>query len=495
MSEMKRSLTMFNKFDWNESVRFILCFSLFSILFSVLSFISVILFSAQLASKGLVLFSFSLLFLLIFWALCYLKRSSVTQKPEFYFVLLGVPAVALFSLFILPGGVPDELAHIWQCVALFDRNNVGFDVVQVLSQDSIPKNYHEIYLLFSSGTDWGSTFICTRNLGGYYWHLYLIPWFCISIAKLLNINVLFGLFAGRMLNGLFFVFCGYQMIRFIPFGKTFLSLFLLNPILIQQESSCSADAICNIVAISFVCFLTYLYFSKCWTRRLILVNLIYVPLLLASKVMFAPLLLAELFIIPRKTKQNALLIYSVVGVICFVAAGILVACYQGSFMPESFELMRDPFLCVKVLLKSFWEMSGFWTESLFGFNLGALTINVWKPCFLTYLIMLFVVCFYNDDNNSLVIDKIDKVLFIAISFINLILIILTMRGWTLTADHRSDIIMGVQGRYLFPVILLPFLCLVRPVGSISEGNVISTTSFITLCILFLNMVPIVQYYL
>ena len=88
MSEMKRSLTMFNKFDWNESVRFILCFSLFSILFSVLSFISVILFSAQLASKGLVLFSFSLLFLLIFWALCYLKRSSVTQKPEFYFVLL-----------------------------------------------------------------------------------------------------------------------------------------------------------------------------------------------------------------------------------------------------------------------------------------------------------------------------------------------------------------------------------------------------------------------
>ena len=45
----------------------------------------------------------------------------------------------------------------------------------------------------------------------------------------------------------------------------------------------------------------------------------------------------------------------------------------------------------------------------------------------------------------------------------------TMRNWTLTVDKREDIIMGVQGRYLFPLVLPVLLNILRPIKSSAEA--------------------------
>ena len=73
-----------------------------------------------------------------------------------------------------------------------------------------------------------------------------------------------------------------------------------------------------------------------------------------------------------------------------------------------------------------------------------------------------------------------------------ILIVMTMRNWTLTVDKREDIIMGVQGRYLFPLVLPVLLNILRPIKSSSEGHVLLGSSLIMSTILFVDFISILS---
>ena len=81
---------------------------------------------------------------------------------------------------------------------------------------------------------------------------------------------------------------------------------------------------------------------------------------------------------------------------------------------------------------------------------------------------------------------------IAVVFVNFFLIVMTMRNWTLTVDKREDIIMGVQGRYLFPLVLPVLLNILRPIKSSSEGHVLLGSSFIMSTILFVDFISILS---
>ena len=101
--------------------------------------------------------------------------------------------------------------------------------------------------------------------------------------------------------------------------------------------------------------------------------------------------------------------------------------------------------------------------------------------------MQFVVLFYNDEDNERVFDTIDKVVVCVLCFVNFVLIILTMRGWTLTVDKVSDYIMGVQGRYLVPLGLLLLMCVLRPHKKMSQGGVLVTVACLIVACYVMNM--------
>ena len=244
----------------------------------------------------------------------------------------------------------------------------------------------------------------------------------------------------------------------------------------------------------YVAVVVKIYADSLYSYRSLLALILLSVLLLLSKIMFFPLVLLNL-IHWKKLKGTDSYIKFIFSffAIAFVASCAFVSLYHGSFMPDSFDLMRAPSaFASKVFIKSIWEMGPFWFQSYAGYNLGALSINVWPFCFWLYIILQSVVLFYNDENNKKLFCSTDRFVMIAVVFVNFFLIVMTMRNWTLTVDKREDIIMGVQGRYLFPLVLPVLLNILRPIKSSSEGHVLLGSSLIMSTILFVDFISILS---
>lgn len=415
------------------------------------------------------------------------------HNPATCFVVIGVPAVTAFGLFMLPANVPDEASHIWQAAALLSRNSNGFDVISCFQVGQFPSSYADYFNAMTQHTDWSSVFVCYTYLGSYYPHLYFIPGVILGFAQQMGFNAFVALSVSRVCAGLVYCFAAHWIIKLMPVGKNAVLIFLLNPILLQQEASVSADSVANIVAILYVAVVVKVYADSLYSYRSLLALTLLSVLLLLSKIMFFPLVLLNLIhwkILKGKDSYTKF-ICSFFG-IALVAGCAFVYLYHGSFMPDSFDLMRAPLHCTKVFIKSIWEMGPFWFQSYAGYNLGALSINVWPFCFWLYIIVQSVVLFYNDENNEKLFCCTDRFAIITVVFVNFFLIVMTMRNWTLTVDKREDIIMGVQGRYLFPLVLPVLLNILRPIKSSSEGHALLGSSLIMSTILLVDFISILS---
>ena len=459
----------------------------------LMAYIGVVSYCAAAISKSsLALYAFPILLLAIVF---FFMLARYRHSHAWVFILIALPAVFGFGFFMLPGAVPDEPAHIYQCAALLSRNSSGFEVPLAFSQDYLPTNYAGAYEAITHGIGWDSTWICDRYLGSYFFHLYLIPGIILYLGQILSVNPYVALVVARIAEGLFFIFVSFLLVKIMPYGKTPLVVFLLNPMLIQQETSCSADAISLLVAISFIVYALRLNSKEELEKRDLICLAVLIFLLVTSKMLYAPLVLI-LFILVKRVgeRRTRILLYAAPTALIIIAAIACIVFYRGSFFPDAFDLMRQPLHCVRVFVKSIWEMTPFWIESYAGYNLGALTIHAWIPCFWVYMILQFVVLVYSDDAEPSSMIKSDRVIFGIAALVDFFLILMTMRGWTLTHDLREDIIMGIQGRYLFPVFLPILLSILRPNFGKSKGNVLLTIAFFMVAIFGLDAYSVLTYF-
>lgn len=464
------------------------CFGYFLVsLFSISLFFSgVVLYSVDIVDTvGLLSFGIGLILLLAYavFLLCDWRFDA-----KLNFLVIAVPAVISFALFLLPGCVPDEGPHIWQAAAVLTRGPAGFDVPTAYLELNLPKSYSDVYYSLTHPTDWEDVFLCERYLGTYYLHLYMIPATVIEVFRLLGFNTLLALFAARICSGMVFVAAGCLFLHLMPYGKTWFLVFLLNPMLIQQEASCSADSVANVVAIGYFVAVLVIYSEKIYTRKSAAAMICFSVLLVLSKAMFAPLVLLNLVYLGDIFKSGKLFkAYLLVLATCLLLVAIVTTFYSGSFMRDSFELMKDPLHCLMVLLRSIWEVGPFWFESYAGSSLGALSISTWSPALIFYFMIQAVVLFYNDEAVDVDLNMVQKALFSIVSLVNFFLIIISMREWTLSVDHREDIIMGVQGRYLIPLVSPILLCILRSHPGVSSGKVMSTVCGLLIGILALDI--------
>lgn len=431
------------------------CF--YSLIAVVLTYSSVIAFAAHKCTFTPLVFCFVLLIgLAVYFGLLAYKHST---ESEYLFLLVGVPAGLSFCLFILPGNVPDEYPHVWQVAALFSRSITGFSVPSALNEINAPHSFSDMYTLLSNKAEWGNTFFCGRYLGSYLPYVYFIASIPMTICRLLGGNEYIAFYLARLANLTVYLIWSVALIRYAKFGKRLLLVYLLNPMLIQQEASCSADAVINIVLISFVVIVFSLYKDEdgisCGSALMLLVLSILVCL--SKSFAYSPLLLLLLLFVPKYvgawSRRSVWLAVLVSG---SIAVAFVILFYRGPFMQMGFELLRSPFNFAKVMAKTVWEMGPFWIESFAGYNLGALSINVWVPCLWIYLILIFLVSLDCKETQTVPFCTDDRILLWVITLSEIALICLSMREWTVTIDGRSDIFMGVQGRYFIPVFLLLF---------------------------------------
>lgn len=477
-----------------NAIYFVIIYVLFSTLTVLLSWWGLLQFSVQIVDKSFYLYVLPLGIVAFSACLALLLRWRL--QSERIFVLIAFPVLVLFALFILPNQIPDEIWHIYR---VFDLRLFGDEMIvptSIVDEDLMfSMSYADLYSCVTASSDWSDVTDVHRDMSAYLVHLYILPSLIVHICGLLNINVFVSIFLARISNAILFLVAGYWIIKHTPIGKTLFCVYLWNPMLIQQEASCSVDVVVNIVSLMFISHVLYLKYQKNISKKDIVLLLSLFIVMSISKYVYILLGLLLLVFVPRINKKISRIgIY--LATCCFIlfcAIFILLFYNEGSYY-ESIVLIRNPPELFQVLFNTLREVWPLWVKETFGMILGALNVTVWEPCFWVYCLALFSSLVFNLGEKRQ-LAKAEKIFFCALSIISSILMILIFREWTLSYDRRADIIMGAQGRYFIPFVILPLIAAISPKSSLYRKNILVFFSLVMIIIYFIDLLYIIKVFM
>lgn len=399
---------------------------------------------------------FQILLFAVIWSalysalLCWRKA-----KPEFVFLITAAPLLAGFALLMIPGGVPDEIWHAYRAMDIVHNGNFNMVAPVGTEPDKMPQNYSDLAAVIGGSTDYSDSFVVGRDMSPYLFQLYALPSLAFLLFKPFGVNVFVLMFCGRLVNAAFFLILGYWSIKKIPFGKLFIVVYLLNPMVLQQEASLSADAFLNAVAVFYIALLfeMLLQQEKIHLRQAIGLGVV-ILLLCASKYAYAPMAFLSLILLARMTNKRRAAIIGAISFVVIVGGAVSVVVFSsGGSFSDSFDLMKTPLECAKVIVKTFYVFGGGWLVQFAGGSLGWLCIGTWLPLTVLFYCMLGLAAFESSGNKS-AIPASAKIVSFAIMVVMTVIIVLSMRSWSLSVDNLTDIIGGIQGRYFLPFALL-----------------------------------------
>lgn len=382
------------------------------------------------------------------------------SRPEFVFLITAAPLLAGFALLMIPGGAPDEIWHAYRAMDIMHSGN--FDMVAPVGTepDKMPQNYGDLAAVIGGSTNYSDSFVVGRDMSSYLFQLYALPSLVFLLLKPFGVNVFVLMFCGRLVNAAFFLILGYWSIKKIPFGKLFIVVYLLNPMILQQEASLSADAFLNAVAVFYIALLFEMLLQQEKIRPGQAVGLgVVILLLCASKYAYAPMAFLSLILLARMTNKRRALIIGVISVVVIVGGAVSVVAFSsGGSFSDSFNLMKNPLECTKVIVKTFYVFGSGWLVQFAGGSLGWLCIGTWLPLSVLFYCMLGLAAFESAGCKN-AIPASAKIASLAIMIVMTVIVVLSMRSWSLSVHNLSDVIDGVQGRYFIPFALLTVVLL------------------------------------
>lgn len=428
-------------------------------------------------------------------ALLIILLSKWKKQPENVFLLISVPALSAFGLFLLPDNVPDEIWHIYRILSIEDPGSAMI-VPAALRSDLLPNSYSEFYIALNTHISWSDTMLLERDMSSYLTHLYLIPGLIAKICMIADVNPLIVIYISRFINAALFAIGGYWVIRALPMAKVCACVYLLNPMLIQQEASCSADAVLNIVALLFIAFIVRARFADTISKKAAIGLVVLYVLTALSKFAYFPLGYLFLLFVPRiQAKQTRMTIYiatagiTVLGGIIAIAALPSWGAYEASH-----ELVSNPPEFLRVMTNTLIQVAPTWYMWFYGSDLGYLNIHMWQPCVWTYMtLLLFSIVFNLGERLSL--TRPEKIGLVSLFCILSTALILIFRQWGMEYDNNFDVITGVQGRYFLPYAFLIPLSLSTPRASLVRENCLVIYSCILLFIFAVDSLFIMRFFL
>lgn len=407
------------------------------------------------------------------------------KKSKFEKIIISflIPIGMAYVFFIAPGYVPDEQAHIWKALEISEGKLMTEITEDGESKESIPhffenhiipyiKTYGHFNNVSKEKTDYNDLFEVQNPAQAYPAVLYIASSIAFFIGKILGLNGIFAIYLAKIFNFIIFLILGYFSIKCIPFGKWIVAIILFLPMSLQQAVSVSADSFLNAVSILFICYTMYL--CKNTDEINIKDKIIYIVMgiiIAISKVVYISIIGISLLIIGNKKIKNkekgiflsTLIILSVIsGIIWFliiqsypVAESNLTynETYNINLKEQVMNIIKNPMIFVTVLNNTF--KGGFYVEGIVGSLMGWLNIEISRLVTLGFIILLALAPFL--DENKVTLNIKQKIWNIIIFLGTYTLIILAAYvSWTTV---NSDKVMGVQGRYFLPIIVLPLICL------------------------------------
>jgi len=416
------------------------------------------------------------------------------------YLMIGT-LLGLGMLMMIPiGGVPDEVVHV---VAAYRVSNtllgikeqatdiiMRADDLKSLSTDFGRNMYFDI-----NGYENYIRAIATPLQDGSLVHaeymivdmpvLYFIPAVGITIGRLLQLGTYVTLLLGRIANFAMYMALTTYAIKKIPFGKLPMLVLLLMPMELQQAMSYSYDAPVNAISLIAIAFTVKIILSKddkILSRKELIVMLITSLALFPSKgkAYFLISLLPWCSLLWKKHPLNSqilkrticlisgLLLLTVIAVVIWNYTGaknfqysLTTLTYEGS-LPEPLQgyslgyFVAHPFDLVKVYASTVMYFASYYYGTFVGVELAWLDLLLPNAFTVMYTILLFFASIKRA-GNDVVISKRAKLLFFTVSLLTFCFILGGMLiGWT---PVTSGVILGVQGRYMFPFALLVLLLL------------------------------------
>lgn len=429
-------------------------------------------------------------------------------KVEFHwcYLVVGIVLGIIFMFVIPPYATPDEQTHISSAIYISDKlmgygGPVNEDAAFVARETEVnnglnaylSRNAYDSFLqkMVEPLTDEGRNVIDTSHELAAPLSIYLVPAIGITIGRVLSLNGVMTLLLGTLFHVVFFVLMATYAIKKIPFGKMVLAGVCLFPMTLQQISSFSYDN--PLIAATLV--VVALGIKWCYTeeKRTAFEYVMYLfssLILLLGKsgvymfVIFLPLVyqfskekllhiwkeyriqtifffLGTVFVFFRNkifTVVSSIFLPAVesnVGATGDASGGNTIA-WLGVEGYTVGELVRHPVQLVKIFYNTFVDNIDWYPGTMFGTSLGWFQISI--PWFLIIIsIVIVLLATVKPQNESLLLQRKDKLLLGATSVISIVLCMLAMLLlWT---PKGSIAILGVQGRYFLPSIIGFFLIL------------------------------------
>ncbi|ANF98438.1 DUF2142 domain-containing protein [Paenibacillus bovis] len=290
-----------------------------------------------------------------------------------------------------------------------------------------------------------------------------------SLGKAELLTPVSYMYAGRIGNLLFFIFCSYMALKLIPFYKRVVFLIACMPMTLGLVSSTSYDGMVIGICLLFIGLVFHLAFNpeaKSLERKHVIVLCILSFVLIQLKQVYFPLIL--LFaLIPKakflnmKTRITQFVLILLSGLVSYGIWSFLSQIHgkfdtNGNSSGQLAFIISHPIEYVEILIRTFYELSFFYTNSFVG-NLGWLDTN-FPPIFIYMYCLLILVFAILDSNRNITITVKHKLITLATFVISVVLI---ETGLYLTWTSIPEIggvgyptVSGVQGRYFIPVVIL-----------------------------------------
>ena len=422
-----------------------------------------------------------------------------------------IPVNMLYVFFMPPTYVPDEPAHSWRAYEVsngilylkIDENGeakteIPKDLREV-SYTGLP-NLKEYYnYLHSKKTAYNDTIKVDSPTRGSPFFLYIISSIGFVISRMFNLNILYGIYMGRIFNLAFSLAVLYYCIRKIPFGKSCVIVLAFFPMVMQQAASFSYDCIVNAVSILFITkTLQYAFQETKISKKQWIFYCIISVALACAKYAYAPMLLLSLLLLRNnnnnKKKTLLFIVFNAISVavitLIFLKIGSIYPAFSNNYLKENDisssrqieKIINEPSHVIKCLLHTI-LYDKFYIAGTIGSPLAWLNVGIFPIIIDLFVIFAILSPFIGENKYEL--NKKEKLIFIITYFIIYLEVNLALYiTWT---PVGNDIILGMQGRYFIPIFILPVLCL------INMKNILKNKTFniiIPICLGFLSILAI-----
>ncbi|MDD3337953.1 MAG: DUF2142 domain-containing protein [Lachnospiraceae bacterium] len=288
----------------------------------------------------------------------------------------------------------------------------------------------------------------------------------IAIARLLHLGCIPLMFLGSMLGLLFYSLCCYFAIKFMPFGKMILCTIALLPMIIETAASFSYDVVLNGLSFLFIGYTFYLVYKK---EKVVWKDWVFLGIVLALlapiKVIYILLALLCILIPVKKctSRRNYILSVSMV-----IAAGILlilltrmssvISLTQSSAGGVRYfdldYIIHHLSRTISTAYNTLRRMTDPIWRPVFGGMLGTWNVDMPWYIFMGFLGIVCCSAIAPADEPQYLGNK-DRTVFTLI-----ILGIIGAVGLAMLMDFTpigTGYILGIQGRYFYPVLPLMFL--------------------------------------